>query len=587
MTILVAAAVVLGLVTTGSGWFVWQSHRARVAAAALVVSGVLLLLGSAFVLLDVGDVAELVFLLVACLTLPVAVVAYPRLEWRDPLSFVLVVVVLGGGLLAALWEAAFEPLAFAVAGAVLVHAWWAFERGSTEDRRALAWTTLAWTAAGLVIGFVTFLEESLDTDGGTDIEWLFVSALVLGPVAMAVGVVRPEVVDVRGLVTRAVVSTTVFLAYLAVAVGIVSATELASGRPLAPTPVVIVCALLAFGVRPLQVLLRGVVDQLLFGDRPDPLTAATSVADRIGEDPALALAAVREALVLPYASIRAGGEVLASSGTAVTHTRVLPLRLGEDEVGEVVVGLRAGDLSLSSADEDVLRIVAPLLAQTLRAQAMSRDLRESREATVTAVEEERRRLRRDLHDGLGPTLSGVAFATDAARNQLRADPDRADALLVGLRTDTAAAIAEIRRLVEGLRPPALDQLGLVGAVRQHAATLHSSSGTPLTVAVDVDDHLPALSAATEVAAYRIVVEALTNAARHAAATTARVELCVRDGALVLDVRDDGRSSTEWTPGVGISSMRERALQVGGTLSATATADGGLVVASLPLGPAAS
>ena len=163
---------------------------------------------------------------------------------------------------------------------------------------------------------------------------------------MAVGVVRPDVVDVRGLVTRAVVTATVFVGYLAAAIGLASGGR---GRRAASrcetTPMVVRCApLLAFGVRPLQVLLRGVVDQLLFGDRPDPLAAATSVADRIGDDPALALDAVREALVLPYASIRVGGEVLATSGTEVTHTRVLPLRLGEDEVGEVVVGLRAGDL---------------------------------------------------------------------------------------------------------------------------------------------------------------------------------------------------------------------------------------------------
>ncbi len=352
-------------------------------------------------------------------------------------------------------------------------------------------------------------------------------------------------------------------------------------------PTIVLCAVLAFGVRPLQVMLRGVVDQLLFGDRPDALAAATSLADRIGDDPALALDAVREALVLPYASIRAGGEELASSGTEVTHTRVLPLRLGEDEVGEVVVGLRAGDFGLSAADEDVLRIVAPLLAQTLRARQMSRDLQKSREAVVAAVEEERRRLRRDLHDGLGPTLSGVAFATDAARNQVRSNPDRADELLVQLRADTASAITEIRRLVEGLRPPALDELGLEGAIRQHASALHSSAGLPLPVSVSVPSALPPLSAATEVAAYRIVVEALTNVVRHSAASRADVSLSVEDQALVLAVRDDGGTAGDWTPGVGIASMRERSLQVGGTLTAYATRDGGLVEASIPLGSALS
>ena len=412
------------------------------------------------------------------LLLPVAVLAYPRLVWRDPLSFVLAVLVVGAGALGAAWEDAAAPMSYVLVVVLLLHAWWAFERSDGEERRALTWSTLAWVGAALVAAFLGFLSESADTGSVPDLDAIYIACFVLGPAAMVVGVVRPDVVDVRGLVTRAVVAATVLTVLVAVSAGVTSAIEEVRGRPLAATPVIVLCALLAFGVRPLQVLLRGVVDQLLFGDRPDPLAAATSLADRIGDDPALALDAIREALVLPYASLLVGGEVLASSGTEVTHTRVLPLRLGPDDVGEVVVGLRAGDLGLSAADADVLRIVAPLLAQTLRARAMSEELQQSRAAVVAAVEEERLRLRRDLHDGLGPTLSGVAFATDAARNQLRTDPDRADELLMRLRADTAGAITEIRRLVEGLRPPALDELGLVGAIRQHASTLHSASGSP-------------------------------------------------------------------------------------------------------------
>jgi signal transduction histidine kinase len=400
---------------------------------------------------------------------------------------------------------------------------------------------------------------------------------------MAVGAVRPDLVDVRGLVTRAVVAATVLIAYIASAVGLASAVEEISGVPLGTTPLIVLCAVLAFAVHPLQVMLRGVVDQLLFGDRPDPLAAATSLADRIGDDPALALDAIRESLVLPYSCLRVGGKVLATSGSEVTHTRVLPLRLGGDDVGEVVVGLRAGDLGLSHADEDVLRIVAPLLAQTLRARVMTRDLQKSRQAVVTAVEEERRRLRRDLHDGLGPTLSGVAFAADAARNHLRSDPAKADELLMLLRADTAGAIAGIRRLVEGLRPPALDELGLVGAIRQHAAALHSASGAPLTVAIDASQAFPPLPAATEVAAYRIVVEALTNVVRHAGASSAVVHLALRGQNLLLAVRDDGGSNAPWTEGVGIASMRERAAQVGGTLRTIGAPTGGLVEATMPVG----
>lgn len=582
MIAVLAATAVLGAVATASGWFIGQAgRRARASAVCLALGGVALLVGSAAVLTDVPGVAESSYRLAGILLLPLAVVTYPRLSWREPLSFVLLVVVTAAGVLPVVWEPSLEAMAYVVVVALLLHAWWAYERGDAEDRRALAWSSLAWIGGGLAAATVGFVGESMDAGGFPELGAAFLTCLLVGPVAMVVGVVRPDVVDVRGLVTRAVVAGTVLVVFISAGIGIASVVEAVRGRPLESVPTVMLCAVLAFGVRPLQVMLRGVVDQLLFGDRPDPLAAASSLADRIGDDPALALAAVREALVLPYASIRSGGEVLASSGTEVTHTRVLPLRLGDDEVGEVVVGLRAGDFGLSAADEDVLRIVAPLLAQTLRARQTSRDLQKSREAVVAAVEEERRRLRRDLHDGLGPTLSGVAFATDAARNQVRSDPDRADALLVQLRADTTHAITEIRRLVEGLRPPALDELGLEGAIRQHAATLHSAAGAPLPVTVTAGD-LPALSAATEVAAYRIAVEALTNVVRHASATSASVSVAVDAGVLALSVRDDGRSAAEWTPGVGIASMRERSLQVGGTLTAYATRDGGVVEASLPL-----
>ena len=363
---------------------------------------------------------------------------------------------------------------------------------------------------------------------------------------MVVGVLRPDLLDVRGVVVWGVVTFVTVIVYLSVFAGIVSGIDALGGDP-SPGALGLIGAVLALGFHPTLVVLRGVVDQLLFGDRPDPLQAATHVADQIGDDPVLALRAIREALVLPYASLRADGRTLATSGTEVTHTRTLPLQLGDDAVGEIVVGLRAGDLTLAASDADVLRIVAPLLAQTLRAQALARDLQASRNAAITAIEEERRRLRRDLHDGLGPTLSGVAFATDAARNQLVGDPAAADALLEKLRADTSAAIAEVRRLVEGLRPPALDELGLLGAVRQHAATLHADGGAPLQVTISAPDPLPELSAAAEVTAYRIVVEALTNVARHADATTAAVEIGVAGDDLRLSVQDDGRGARSWQP----------------------------------------
>jgi signal transduction histidine kinase len=198
------------------------------------------------------------------------------------------------------------------------------------------------------------------------------------------------------------------------------------------------------------------------------------------------------------------------------------------------------------------------------------------------IEEERRRLRRDLHDGLGPTLTGIAFSADAARNSLRADPDTAEELLVALRADAADAVKAIRRLVYGMRPPALDELGLERALRQQALTLRRPAGGLLAVGFEVPEELPPLAAAVEVAAYRIVMEALSNVARHATGTAAGVRLGVEADRLVLQVTDNGSPAGDWTPGVGVASMRERAAEVGGDLTCGATPCGGRVAAVLPL-----
>jgi two-component system NarL family sensor kinase len=577
-----ACALAFGAVATISGWLLGHHRPARVAAGLLGGGGALVLLGAGAAIIEVHQVSPTLFRLGGCLLLPLAFVTFPVPRWRDPISFLVLATTGAAGALCVLWPASFEPMAYVAGSCLLVHVWWSYERGDAEQRRALAWSALAWGGAAVVMLLVAFTSEAAGSPHWS-VGAVGIAAACIGPPAMVIGALRPEVVDVRALVTRVVVAGSALGVFIAIASATTAVIESVRGRPLESTPTVVLCAFLAFGVRPLQVLLRGVVDQLLFGDRPDPLVAATSLAGRIGDDPAAALDSIRAALLLPYACLKVGDTLLASSGTEVTHTRSLPLRLGEDQVGEFIVGLRPGDLGLSTADADVLRIVAPLLAQTLRAQAMSRDLKQSREAVVTAVEEERRRLRRDLHDGLGPTLTGVAFTSDAARNMVHVDPARTAQLLSSMRADTTAAINEIRRLVEGLRPPSLDQVGLVGSVRHYADTLHAADGSRLQVSVQANGELPALSAATEVAAYRILVEALTNTARHAAARRALVSLEVREGTLILSVRDDGRNQSDWTPGVGLTSMRERSEQVGGTLRISASSSGGLVEARIPVG----
>jgi signal transduction histidine kinase len=213
---------------------------------------------------------------------------------------------------------------------------------------------------------------------------------------------------------------------------------------------------------------------------------------------------------------------------------------------------------------------------------------------VTACEEERRRLRRDLHDTLGPALAGLSRGLEAARNLLTHDVKEADALLAQLRDLTQDTVVDIRRLAYELRPPELDDLGLLSAIREQAAkhTLLSRAegsdvhGKSVDFSVETPEHLPPLPAAVEVAAYRITQEAMTNVVRHAQARSCRIRLALDQASSVLQVQivDDGVGlPADRRAGVGLASMRERAAELGGTCVIEPVPSGGTrVVARLPL-----
>lgn len=584
------AVAVLGLVWAVSGLAMALLSRATVSAVALTVAGAGTLAATitqamttqAVTTQTTGAPGLTRFLLVAswALAMPLAVTAYPALQWRHPVDAVALTTVVGAGILATLQPQS-QPVLDAtgvVLGSVLVaHTWWRLERAPRRARSALAWLAAVGTGAalvGLVVGFLT------PTPAGAVVAT--VAAALVGP-AMLVGATRPDVVDVRVVVVQLVVVTAVLIGYIALFTLLASLLEVILGRPAAVAELAVAGALATLPLPALRTALRGVVDELLFGLRADPLDAATHVAGSDVGDPVLALRAVREALDLPYAVLRVAGESVASSGRSATSTTTLPLTLGADIVGELEVGLRPGEVSLSGDDRNVLALVAPLLALTARSAALAAALQESREQSVTAIEEERRRLRRDLHDGLGPRLSGIAFTADAARNSVRTDPDAAEALLAQLRAETSTAIDEIRGLVYAMRPPALDELGLVRAIRQQALALRTPEGTPLRLTVQAPPTLPPLTAAVEVAAYRIVVEALTNAARHSGSDTVTAALSADAGALSIEVHDRGaKRQGRWKAGVGMSSMRERAAEIGGSIEVGPGDTGGRVRARLPL-----
>ncbi len=448
-----------------------------------------------------------------------------------------------------------------------------YRRGDETTRRQLLWLLLA-----LAVAIGGMAMWGLVSDAPVAV----LLCIPLIPVAVTIAVVRHGLLDIRLVVSRALawllLSLAVVVAYAALVAVLDQVVSSRVGRSAAATVLLVLVA------APALPRLQRLVDHAVYGDRANP----ARVVSRLGKQLATAssgldevIASIREALRLPHAALVRNGEVLAADGPESGHVEAEPLTYGGAVVGQLRVGLRDGERRLSDPDRRVLRLLAVPLAAAVHATVVTSELQASRERLVGAREEERRRVRRELHDGLGPALTGIAFTADAAAN-LVADPARASELLGALRRDTRAALADVRRVVDELRPPALDELGLVGALQQRAEQLsRRADGASVRVRLDVPEQVPALPAAVEVAAYRIATEALTNVARHSRASSAVVRLRCSDR-LEVSVTDDGPGAEPWTPGVGLHVMRERVAELGGTLTAGSSSAGGRVLARLPL-----
>jgi signal transduction histidine kinase len=288
--------------------------------------------------------------------------------------------------------------------------------------------------------------------------------------------------------------------------------------------------------------------------------------------------ALRESLRLSYVAVQTADGSMIESGEMTTTSQNWPLDYDGKKVGNLVVGPRQGERRLSRADQKVIDLLAAPLAIVMHAQLLTEDLKASRERVIDAAEEERTRLRRELHDSLGPLLTGAAFKADSIALAAQNRPERAESLAIDLADQLRQSVEAVRQLAYGLRPAALDELGLVGALRKEGSRF-----SPIKVIVDAPESMPALPSAVEVAAYRIAAEALTNVVRHSDAKLASVRLAAEDGTLEMIITDDGSTTAPWSPGLGLASIKTRATEVGGACEAGPTAEGGRVVAVLPLG----
>ena len=433
--------------------------------------------------------------------------------------------------------------------------------------------------------------------------WALPLAAGLGAVAMAfflaalaVAILRDRLFDIEVILNRALV-------YGALTAGVVGTYALIVGLVGAffHESASLVLSLLASGLiavlfQPVRERVQRAVNRLVYGERDEPYAVLSKLGQRL--EAALApesvlpaiVETVAQALRLPYAAITLldGGEhrVVAEYGrrpqpAGGSGLVAFPLTYSHESIGQLHVASRERGEVFTAGERRLLADIARQAGVAAHAARLTNDLQRSRERLVATREEERRRLRRDLHDGLGPQLASQTLTLTAASQLMREKPEEAAALLAEAIRHAQDAVNDIRRVVYELRPPALDDLGLPGALRAQVAE-YGASG--LNFGLCLPDTLPPLPAAVEVACYRIAQEALTNVVKHARAQHCWLALTVSE-ILTLEVTDDGAGlPPDRRAGVGLASMRERAAELGGQYLVEPRPGGGTrVLATLPLG----
>jgi signal transduction histidine kinase len=413
--------------------------------------------------------------------------------------------------------------------------------------------------------------------------------------AMAVSILQYRLWDIDIVINRSLVYTALTASIIGLYVLIVGSL----GRLLQTSLVSPVIPFAAAGVvaivfQPMRDGFQRAVNRLMYGERDDPYAVLTRLGHRLESTLApeavfaTIVQTVTESLKLPYAAVELSGEqeedkievaFPPATQTPPTELITLPLMYQGEIIGQLRLAPRAPGEDFSPADRILLEDFARQAGIAAHAVRLTTDLQRARERIVTAREEERRRMRRDLHDGLGAQLAALNLEVGAIQKLVAQDPQTATSMLEELRTEIKSSIANIRRVVYDLRPPALDELGLLSTLRDQV--LHYA-GSGVQFRTDLPDALPALPAAVEVAVYRITQEALTNVARHSQAQNCTLRLELGDE-LRLEIHDDGTGLLpDCNPGVGLRSMRERAEELGGRCEIDSAAGRGMrVIAYLP------
>ena len=427
-------------------------------------------------------------------------------------------------------------------------------------------------------------------------------------VTITISVLRYRLWDIDIFINRSLVYGALIVSVIGlymILVGVAGALFQSVGNTLLA---ILATGLIAVLFQPLRQRLQRGINHLMYGDRDEPYTALSRLGRRL--EASLAPAAVlptvvttvREVLKLPYVAIYLqqdshGYKIVAESASPALRIEggrirvpgmnreglCIPLIHQGETLGYMVLGPRGPNEAFSSTDLHLLDDIAPQVGVAVHAVRLAADLQRSREHLVLAREEERRRLRRDLHDDLAPTLASLGLTASTVADLISTNPTTATTLAKELQTEIRATVGNIRRLVYDLRPPTLDELGLFAAIRERAAQ-YSSAPDGFHVTVDSPAELPALPAAVEVAVYRIVQEALENVSKHSQARQCTIRF-TNHHELEIEITDDGIGlPSNFIPGVGLRSMRERAEELGGSCVIERCMNGGTRIwARLPIG----
>ncbi|MBD0379006.1 sensor histidine kinase [Paenibacillus sedimenti] len=498
------------------------------------------------------------------------------------------------------WSGSARIIVYAAAIGLMIYSqFYRYRKISASEQRQQT----KWVVYGVSISFIGFIGVSAifvyPAFAETPVTYLYLNGalhlfVAIIPFALTFAVLRHRLWDIDPLVNRTLVYGALSLAIVliySISVLYLSRLFRTEGNffiSLAATSVVAVLFV------PIKERLQRVVNRMLKGRHDDPYSVLVELGDQLVKpiDPEAMLSVVassiQDALRLPYAgiSIRLNGQesLAAEVGKHKFEIHQFPIVHGGEELGMLLLSSRSAGEAFSAEDQKLLHVLlrqaGPIVHNvnmTFGNKLLAKDLQESRERLVLAREEERRQIRRNLHDDLAPRLMSLAFNVAAAEQYIKKSPDTAIELLEALRKTIRTTVDDIRTMVHDMRPPALDEFGLLGSVyarldevlKTSEQMSASTKSAPLQVSLHAPDELPALPAAVEVAAYRIITESLVNVVRHAQATYCEVHIQVHSSTeLLIEVIDNGiglpnQIKPSGNGGIGITSIRDRAAELGG------------------------